>query len=405
MECNIWAWAITDARSRFVEEMSSAGQWTARRPVNRGTVFKLDHWVWLVLLALCAGFVGCQGGDTGGDAGGDAAQQNETAGSGEKNAESSGGKRQVQVAFVTNQIANFWNIAKAGCEDAEAELSTDALEVTVRVRFPDPATATRQKQDVEDLLAAGVQAIAISPLSADDQVPLLNQWAEKVPLITHDSDSPDSNRLVYIGMDNYAAGRMAGEMVKQALPNGGKVALFIGRLEQDNSKLRRQGVIDVLMGVAERGESFSPVDEVIKNDKFEIVGTYLDQGSSDVALRKAEDALSAYNDLAAMVGLFEYNPPEIIKAVEKRGKLNEVAIIGFDENDATLTGIKEGYVTGTVVQNPYQYGFQSVRVLTEILTGSEGVIPESKYIDIPPRAVTKDNVDEYWDELRSLLAR
>ncbi len=314
-------------------------------------------------------------------------------------------KQTIEVAFVTNQIANFWNIAKAGCEDAEAELSDDKYEIVVRVKFPDPATVTRQKQDVEDLLASGVQALAISPISADDQVPLLDAWSKRVPLLTHDSDSPNSNRLLYIGMDNYKAGRMVGEMVKQALPQGGKVALFIGRLEQDNSKLRRQGVIDVLMGVDQREEEFSAVDEIIANDKYEIVGTYLDQGSSDVALRKAEDALSAHSDLAAMVGLFEYNPPEIIKAVEKRRKLKQVAIIGFDENDATLTGIREGYVTGTVVQNPYEYGFQSVRILTEILKGNRSVIPADKYVDIPPRAITKENLDEYWDELRSLMAR
>ncbi len=348
---------------------------------------------WVLLLCIAVLMSGCQGQSD--------SDKAKPSGTGKNNAS----KRTVEVAFVTNQIANFWNIAKAGCEDAEAELSNDQREVKVRVRFPDPPTATRQKQDVEDLLAAGIQGLAVSPLSADDQVPMLNAWAKRVPLITHDSDSPASSRLVYIGMDNYAAGRMAGEMVKQALPDGGKVALFIGRLEQDNSKLRRQGVIDVLMGVNERGDSFTPADDIIKNDTYEIVGTYLDQGSFDVALRKAEDALSAHSDLAAMVGLFEYNPPEIIKAVEKRNKLGQVAIIGFDENEATLTGIKQGYVAGTVVQNPYQYGFESVRVLVELLEGNSDVIPENKYIDIPPRAVTRENVDEYWDELRSLMSR
>ena len=52
---------------------------------------------------------------------------------------------------------------------------------------------------------------------------------------------------MYIGMDNYKAGRMCGELVKEALPDGGNVMLFIGRLEQDNSKYRRQGVIDELL--------------------------------------------------------------------------------------------------------------------------------------------------------------
>jgi len=314
-------------------------------------------------------------------------------------------RKTIKVAFVTNQIANFWNIAKAGCEDAANDLSNDSREVEVKIRFPDPATANRQKQDVEDLLATGIQGLAISPLSADDQVPQLNKWAAKIPLITHDSDSPNSDRLCYIGMDNYVAGRMAGELVKQAIPDGGKVAIFIGRLEQDNSKLRRQGVIDVLMGVEKLGENFSEVDDELKNDKYEIVGTFLDQGKNDVALSKAEDALSKYNDIAAMVGLFEYNPPEIIKAVEKRGKLGQIAIIGFDENNKTLQGIKDGHVIGTIVQDPYQYGYQSVKILTALVEGNSDMIPKGKYVDIPPRKVTKGNVDEFWDEKKSLLAR
>ena len=146
------------------------------------------------------------------------------------------------VAFITNQIADFWKISEAGCIDAEKDFG-----VEVEVRMPSQATAVEQKRIVEDLLTSGVQAIAISPIDADNQVDWLDGIAEKVPLITHDSDAPGAKRLMYIGMDNYAAGRACGELVKQALPDGGKVMLFIGRLEQDNSKLRRQGVIDVLL--------------------------------------------------------------------------------------------------------------------------------------------------------------
>ena len=79
-----------------------------------------------------------------------------------------------------------------------------------------------------------------------------------------------------------------------------------------------------------------------------------------------------------------------------------MAIAGFDENDVTLQAIKDGECAGTVVQNPYEYGFQSVRVLKELLAGNQEVIPESKYIDIAPRAITKDNVEAYWEELKRL---
>jgi ribose transport system substrate-binding protein len=113
-----------------------------------------------------------------------------------------------RVAFVTNQQADFWNIAEKGCRAAEKD-----FDVEVDVRMPDTANATRQKQIVEDLIVNGVEALAISPIDATNQAAMLNDWCRKIPVITHDSDAPQSNRLVYIGMDNYAAGRMVGKLV------------------------------------------------------------------------------------------------------------------------------------------------------------------------------------------------
>lgn len=309
--------------------------------------------------------------------------------------DSSGGKR-LKMAFVTNQIASFWNIAKVGCEDAAKEFDVDC-----DVRMPAVATAVEQKRIVEDLIAGGIDAMAISPIDADNQVDVIDQWAGKIPLITHDSDAPGTKRLMYIGMDNYLAGRMCGELVKKALPDGGNVMLFIGRTEQDNSKRRRQGVIDVLMGRESMGD-FDANDAELKGDKYTILGTLTDQGDEAVAKRKAEDAITTYPEMNAMVGLFAYNPPQILAALRSQGKLNKIKVIGFDESKDTLQGIKDGTVTGTIVQNPYEYGFQSVKVLTSILNGDDSVIPDSKFIDIPAKTITKENVDEFWDELKSM---
>lgn len=303
------------------------------------------------------------------------------------------------VAFVTNQIANFWNIAEKGCIDAQKDFDVDCV-----VKFPEEATATRQKQIVEDLLAAGIKGLAVSPIDADNQTDMLNQWAKQIPLITHDSDAPNSDRLVYIGMDNYAAGRMTGALVKKAFPNGAKLCLFIGRLEQDNAQKRRQGVIDELLGrpvPATGSVSFDPVDGVIESEQFTIYATFTDQGKADVAKQKAEDAINAYPEMNCMVGLFEYNPPAIIQALRQSNKLNQIMVVGFDENSETLQGIKEGHVVGTVVQNPYEYGYKSVEVLAKLIRGDKSVIPASKYIDIAPRAITKENVDEFWADLRA----
>jgi len=299
------------------------------------------------------------------------------------------------VAFVTNQIADFWKISEAGCITASKEFDMD-----VQVIMPPEATAVVQKQKVEDAIASGIQAIAISPLDADNQVEWLNSLADKMPLITHDSDAPGSKRLVYIGMDNYAAGRACGEILKQALPDGGQVLLCIGRLEQDNSRYRRQGVIDVLMGrdrtiqfYKDQPNGFDPVEEEIKGDKFTIVATVTDQGKPEVALQKAEDALVKYPELKGMAGLFEYNPPACYQALKKSGKLKQVALAGFDENDITLQAIKDGKIAFAIDQQQYAQGFLSV-MLQFLAVTNGNQLGGGQVINTGPGFVTKDNVDD-----------
>jgi ribose transport system substrate-binding protein len=334
-----------------------------------------------LLLLSVATLIGCGAG--GGDA---------------KTASSQSGSEDAdrpKIAFVTNQIASFWNVARVGAEDAGKDLDVD-----VDVRMPASGTADEQKRIIEDLISGGIDALAISPIDADNQIALLNQWADKIPLITHDSDAPGTNRLMYIGMDNYLAGRMCGELVKQALPDGGEVILTIGRLEQDNSKRRRQGVIDVLLDRDSMPETFDPTGEVIKAGKFTILDTLLDQGEATVAKQKAEDAITAYPNVAAMVGLFVYNPPALLQAIKSQNR-PDIKIIGFDEDDVTLQGIKDGTVVGTVVQDPYGYGYDSIKALKSILDGDLSVIPENKFVDKPARSITKENVDEFWDDKKA----
>jgi len=106
-----------------------------------------------------------------------------------------------------------------------------------------------------------------------------------------------------------------------------------------------------------------------------------------------------------MVGLFEYNPPQMLAAVREAGKLGKIGLVGFDENAATLEGIHNGEVQGTIVQNPYQYGYKSIEMLAALAKGDQSVIPESKYVDIPARKITKDNVIEFTTELYELLGK
>lgn len=319
---------------------------------------------------------------------------------GNKNSDTSDAKsaEKNDVAFVTNGIASFWVIAQKGAEKAGED-----LDVNVEVRMP-PKGVTDQKRMVQELLAQGIDGIAISPIDPDNQNDLLQEIADNSILVTQDSDAPESPRQCYIGMDNYKAGRMCGELVKEALPDGGEIMLFVGRLGQANAKLRRQGVIDELMDRSHDNTRYDEPGKVIKNDKYTILDTRLDDFDFPQAKANAQDAIANNPNLKCMVGLFAYNPPLCLEAIRDAGKLNEIKVVSFDEDETSLQGIVDGTVEGTVVQNPYQYGYESVRVLNALANGDKSVIPENKIIHIPARKITKSNVKEFWAELKSLTS-
>src|SRR5690606_1975638 len=106
----------------------------------------------------------------------------------------------------------------------------------------------------------------------ENQTDILNACAEQTNLITQDSDAPDSHRLCYVGMSNYDAGRMCGELVRQAIPDGGKLMIFVGRIEQDNARLRRQGLIDELLGRSHDPSRFDDPGSEIEGNGFVILG-------------------------------------------------------------------------------------------------------------------------------------
>src|SRR5262245_36083222 len=117
----------------------------------------------------------------------------QTAGSGEK---------QRRVAFVTNNSADFWTIARRGVEKADAELA----DIDAEFRLVSDGTAAEQKRIVDDLMAKSIEGIAISPIDPENQTALINDVAKKALIFTQDSDAPNSDRACYIGTDNVAAG-------------------------------------------------------------------------------------------------------------------------------------------------------------------------------------------------------
>lgn len=142
-------------------------------------------------------------------------------------------------------------------------------------RFLAVRTAKAQQELLSDLVAGGVDGIAISPIDADSQTDFLNDLAGKTLLVCADSDAGKSKRTCYIGTDNVAAGNQAAELIKAALPQGGKVILLVGYANAQNTKGRVQGIQSGLIG-----------------SHIQVIDTLSDDHNSTIAQKNAEDALA-----------------------------------------------------------------------------------------------------------------
>lgn len=291
---------------------------------------------------------------------------------------------QLKLAFVTNNASDYWTIARKGVEKADSELA----EVSVEFKLPGEGTAAEQKRIIEDLISTGVNGMAISPVDPDNQTQLINDTAKKALVITQDSDAPSSERALYIGTDNVAAGRQAGELIKEALPEGGKIMVFVGKSDARNAAERLQGIKDALAG-----------------SKVEILDVRTDDTDRARAKSNAADTLVKHPDVAALVGLWSYNGPAILNAVKDAGKTGQVKIVCFDEEDETLAGVKAGAIFATVVQQPYEFGYQSVKIMAQILKGDKSAIPANKQINVPTLVVKQADVDAFIKKINELRGR
>jgi ribose transport system substrate-binding protein len=291
--------------------------------------------------------------------------------------------KKPQLAFVINNSSDFWTLARAGIRKAEKE-----FDVSVDFQVPGQGQAAQQHQIIETLIAKGIDGMAVSVLDPKGAINILNEAAKHMPVVTQDSDCPDSNRKVYIGTNNVEAGRVAGKEILKALPEGGKIALFVGKLDVANARERKQGIEEVLKAASQ---------------KIEIVDTFTDEGQRPTAQNNVRNALDKYQDLKCLVGLWSYNAPAIIQVLREKNLAGKVKVVAFDEELPTLDALADGTVQSTVVQQPYEFGYQSIRVLAQLARGQDAKLPANGLMYIDVKVIDKSNVKEFRENLQKLL--
>jgi ribose transport system substrate-binding protein len=338
----------------------------------------------------------------------------------------------IRVACVSNNAHDFWSMAETGVRAAETDLNKDNKEFQVVAEFrkPPAGNATEQQEIMENLVGKGVKGIAISPNNAANMVPFYRNEivAKNVFLIMQDNDLPEKEfalRQCYLGTQNYRAGLACGKLVTEACPEGGKIAIFVGKPDAQNAIERRQGVLDYLadpnpkhLDTKELG-SVTPWDSTnLKVGKYVLVDTRIDEVKAEKCQEMAEDLLGKHPDTVCLIGLWEYNPPALLRAIKGSKLAKAPAVVAFDEAFQTLDAIKSSECYATVVQNPYEFGYQSIKVLVELSRGKKiddalKGMKDSRFgtpltadkhnrVFIPHRIITRDNVAPFIEEVKKL---
>ena len=309
--------------------------------------------------------------------------------------EKGGFRKPVKVAIVTWTEDTFWDPTERGAKDAANDLGVDLTFIKSK---PDEASQT---QHIRDVLATGVDGLAISPNNPQTQEAIINEAASKAVVITFDSDAPNTNRRGFVGTDDYAAGQIAGDEVRSAIPDGGKVIIAVGSVEMSNGRDRRQGLIDNLLDRPfKKGQNADPIDGDLKGKKYEVVATIADHHNIDTVTPLVTAAIKAHPDVKCIIGLFSYDGPEIVKAIDAAGKKDQIKVIGFDESVEEQADVLSGAIFSSILQDQYQCGYETVRDLADI---SRGVSKNTAFFGpwmtaLPVLVMRKDNLQSLRDK-------
>ncbi|MFA0767980.1 MAG: hypothetical protein OXFUSZZB_001308 [Candidatus Fervidibacter sp.] len=298
----------------------------------------------------------------------------------------------VVIAGIGKSIHAYWREVELGMKAAAKKFKG----CQIRWFVPSKEDVRAQVATLESYLAQGVDGIAIGP-SNPAAIKGAVQKALKagIPIVTFDTDAPDSGRLLYIGTDNYKAGYEAGKTMVKLLKGNGKVAICTGSLTALNSVQRMDGFKAALKGTA-----------------IQIVDTLNDNEDRAKALANAQAALQRHPDLSGFFGVYAFNGPACAQAVKMAGKVGKVKIVCFDTTAEHMQLIRQGLIDATVGQRPFMMGYRATEILYRMVTeGVDKVLqdlkmdklsPEKRHLDTGIDVVTKTNMDAYRRQLLKL---
>lgn len=279
-----------------------------------------------------------------------------------------------KIVLISHIKTNpYWKYIREGAERA-------AKERGAVIEFLGPTTASTEEgiKLFDMATSAKVSGIITYVQEEGKYKEKINSAIEKgIPVVTIDSDEENSNRISYVGTDNILAGQAAGEEMVKQVGNSGNIAIVMG-----GNNVKNQ---------IERVEGFTKY--ITSNSNLKIV----DKDSSDAMLLEAEiitrKILSRNDKIDALFCTSALDGIGAAKAVNDLNKKGKVKIICFDDLEETLTNIKNGLVSATIVQKGDEMGYRAVNIVMDKIGGKPNI--DSKYLtDV--YVINKTNIGDVY---------
>ncbi len=297
-----------------------------------------------------------------------------------------------KLAFITGGSGNYWELTAAGAREAGKKLGVEVV-----IRMPQQEESTQEQNEIlTNVATSDFDGVAVSPLDSEGQVMVINTLASRIPVVTFDSDASTSARHGFVGTSNFSAGLMAGTLVKKAIPEGGKIAVFMTNLTKQNMQDRQAGF-------KTRIEESPVPDESTVDPRYEVIGYFTDGGNNDDCAAEIRRVLAEHEDVACFVGMNSRHGPLFLSVLGEEDKLDSIKLVTFDTEDATLEGIEQGHISATVAQDPFRYGFDAIQMLVGLCDGDNAYLPVvgrgAIHVSVEP--LTADKISDFRDRVQA----
>lgn len=258
-----------------------------------------------------------------------------------------------EIAVIVKAVdSDFWHTVKSGVESA-------ATEYNVSVSFEGPENEEDyvvQNELIAKAVQNGVDAIVLSAIDFEKSAETVDEAVRSgVKVVTIDSDVDSKQVSMFIGTDNFAAGRVAGEAaVKGFAPESNiRIGLLNYYESTDNGRQREEGFREYIKGIS----------------NAEIVAAVNVSSNTDSATAGAVSLLKNNPEINVLVGFNEWMTLGIGNAIKQLSLADKVQGVGFDTNIASIEMLETGEMDTLIVQNPFAIGYLGVEKAAELVSG------------------------------------